>query len=35
MSAFLVCDDHVMPRWVRSYWDEEDITFLWEVGDDG
>jgi hypothetical protein len=24
-----------MPRWVRSYWDEEDITFLWEVRDDG
>lgn len=24
-----------MTRWVRSYWDEEDITFLWEVRDDG
>lgn len=24
-----------MPRWVRSYWDEEDVTFLWEVADDG
>jgi len=24
-----------MPRWVRSYWDEEDVTFFWEVGDDG
>ena len=24
-----------MPRWVRSYWDEGDITFLWEVRDDG
>ena len=21
--------------WVRSYWDEEDTTFVWEVGDDG
>src|SRR5215472_1291486 len=29
------CDDASMPRWVRSYWDEEDITFLWEVRDDG
>jgi hypothetical protein len=24
-----------MPRWIRSYWDEEDVTFYWEVGDDG
>jgi hypothetical protein len=24
-----------MPGWVRSYWDGEDITFLWEVRDDG
>jgi hypothetical protein len=24
-----------MTRWIRSYWDEEDITFFWEVGDDG
>lgn len=24
-----------MTRWVRSYWDEEDVTFLWEGGDDG
>lgn len=24
-----------MPKWIRSYWDEEGITFLWEVGDDG
>lgn len=24
-----------MPKWIRSYWDEEDTTFLWEVGDDG
>lgn len=22
-------------RWVRSHWDDEDVTFLWEVGDDG
>src|SRR5215469_5007073 len=29
------CDDASMLRWVRSYWDEEDITFLWEVRDDG
>ena len=20
---------------MRSYWDEEDVTFFWEVGDDG
>jgi hypothetical protein len=24
-----------MTRWVRSHWDEEDVTFIWEVGDDG
>jgi hypothetical protein len=24
-----------MPRWVRSYWNEEDVTVLWEVRDDG
>jgi hypothetical protein len=24
-----------MPRWVRSYWDVDDVTFLWEVLDDG
>jgi hypothetical protein len=24
-----------MARWVRSYWDAEDVTFLWEVGEDG
>lgn len=24
-----------MPRWIRSYWDEEDVTFVWEVADDG
>jgi len=24
-----------MTRWVRSHWDEEDVTFLWEVRDDG
>lgn len=24
-----------MPRWVRSHWDEGDVTFLWEVADDG
>lgn len=34
-SAVRWCDDACMPRWVRSYWDEEDITFLWEVRDDG
>ena len=22
-------------KWIRSYWDEEDVTFFWEVGDDG
>ena len=24
-----------MARWIRSYWDEEDVTFYWEVGGDG
>jgi hypothetical protein len=24
-----------MSRWVGSYWDEEDITYVWEIGDDG
>lgn len=24
-----------MPKWVRSYWDEEDTTYVWEVGEDG
>ena len=24
-----------VPRWIRSYWDEEDVTFYWEVADDG
>lgn len=24
-----------MPRWIRSYWDEEDVAFLWEVTEDG
>jgi hypothetical protein len=24
-----------MPRWVRCYWDEDDVTFFWEVGEDG
>ena len=24
-----------MTKWIRSYWDEEDITFYWEIGDDG
>jgi hypothetical protein len=24
-----------MTRWIRSYWDEEDATYFWEVGDDG
>jgi hypothetical protein len=28
-------DDACMTTWLRSYWDEEDVTFLWEVGDDG
>lgn len=27
--------DCFVQRWVRSYWDEEDVTFVWEVGDDG
>ncbi len=30
-----LCHDASMPRWVRSYWGEEDVTFLWEVDDDG
>lgn len=24
-----------MAKWIRSYWDEEETTFHWEVGDDG
>jgi hypothetical protein len=24
-----------MPKWVRSSWDEEDITYVWEVREDG
>lgn len=24
-----------MTTWLRSLWDVEDVTFLWEVGDDG
>ena len=24
-----------MPGWIRSYWDEEELTFVGEVGDDG
>jgi hypothetical protein len=24
-----------MSRWVRSYWDEEGITYVSELGDDG
>lgn len=24
-----------MTRWIRSYWDEEDVTFYFEVRDDG
>jgi hypothetical protein len=31
----LTRDDVGMTRWVRSHWDEEDVTFFWEVGDDG
>jgi len=22
-----------MTTWLRSFWEEEDVTFLWEVGD--
>lgn len=28
-------DDGGMVRWIRSYWDEGDVTMVWEVGDDG
>ncbi len=24
-----------MTTWLRAYWDVEDVTFLWEVGDGG
>lgn len=24
-----------MPKWVQSFWEDGDVTFLWEVGDDG
>ena len=29
------CDDDDMPGWIRSYWDEEELTFVGAVGDDG
>jgi hypothetical protein len=35
VRAFQAWDDDGMSRWVRSYWDEEDITYVWEIGDDG
>lgn len=25
----------LVTKWVRSFWDEEDVTFFWEVRDDG
>lgn len=28
-------DDDAVARRIRSYWDEEDVTFYWEVGDHG
>lgn len=24
-----------MPRWIRSFWAEGDLTSLWEIADDG
>jgi hypothetical protein len=35
VNAFRQWDDTCMTTWLRSHWDEEDVTFLWEVGDDG
>jgi len=35
VRAFQAWDDDGRSRWVRSYWDEEDITYVWEIGDDG
>lgn len=31
----LVGQDEPVTRWFRSYWDEEDTWFYFEVGDDG
>jgi hypothetical protein len=30
-----VGQDELVTRWFRSYWDEEDTWFYFEVGDDG
>ncbi len=30
-----VWNDCGVTRWVRSYWDEGDVTFYWEVRADG
>jgi hypothetical protein len=35
VSVFRTCDDDDMPRWIRSYWDEEQLAFVGEVSDDG
>ena len=35
MNPFRTWDDDERPGWIRSYWDEEELTFDGEVGDDG
>jgi hypothetical protein len=34
-EKFALREDDDVARWIRSYWDEEDVTFYWEVADDG
>jgi hypothetical protein len=33
VSVFRTCDDDDRSGWIRSYWDEEELTFVGEVGD--
>ena len=28
-------EGHIGPGWIRSYWDEGELTVVGEVGDDG
>jgi hypothetical protein len=35
VGCFERCDDDDMRGWIRSYRDEKELTFVWEVGDGG
>jgi hypothetical protein len=35
LPGFVRSGEDVSVRWIMSYWDEEDVTFFFEVGDDG